>query len=129
MAVRKIKSYEDDFDPLEFCKQAEKIYIDTHKAMSDKDLDKLKECVTERAYPETIYNIDCKTIHWKYLKNIEVPRIVHARCTDLITKDNIFGQITVRFHSQQVSKWSFKKFVSNNHKLVARVNLSNCNIY
>ena len=63
------------------------------------------------------------TVRWQFLKSLEPPRVVHARCTDLITKDNIFGQVysmasfnfnfnlsnglyflfqvTVRFHTQQ----------------------------
>lgn len=43
-----------------------------------------------------------KTIHWKFVKSLEPPRLVHARCTDLITKENVFGQVTVRFHTQQI---------------------------
>lgn len=43
-----------------------------------------------------------KTIHWKFLESLEPARVVQARYTDLISKENIFGQITVRFHTQQV---------------------------
>merc|ERR1719184_273018 len=42
------------------------------------------------------------TLRWQFLKSLEAPRVVHARCTDVITKDNIFSQVTVRFHTQQI---------------------------
>lgn len=48
------------------------------------------------------HNTVDKTIHWKFVKSLEPPRLVHARCTDLITKENVFGQVTVRFHTQQI---------------------------
>lgn len=49
-----------------------------------------------------IHNIDGKTLRWSFIKSIEPPRVVHARVTDIITQDNLFAQLTVRFHSQQV---------------------------
>lgn len=69
--------------------------------MAAQDKDGLIQYVTERAYPEVIHNIDNKTIHWKYIKDVELPRIAHARHTNVITDDNIFAQVTVRFHTQQ----------------------------
>lgn len=102
MAIRKIRSYEEDFDAPEFCKLTEDIYKRVHEYMSAKDVEKLEDVVTERAYPEVVHNIQNKTIHWKYLDTIELPRIVHARYTDVITKENIFAQITVRFHTKQL---------------------------
>lgn len=102
MAIRKIRQYEEEFDSPSFCKEASKIYIKMHELMMDKDNEDIIDVVTERAYPEVIHNIKNKTIHWKFIKDIELPRIVQARCTDIITKENIFAQITVRFHTQQV---------------------------
>lgn len=49
-----------------------------------------------------IHNIDSKTLRWSFIKSIEPPRVVHARVTDIITSDNLFAQLTVRFHTQQV---------------------------
>jgi len=43
-----------------------------------------------------------KTVHWKFLESLEPPRVVHARCTDVISKENVFGQVTCRFHTKQV---------------------------
>ncbi|EAT35833.1 AAEL012025-PA [Aedes aegypti] len=102
MAVRKIRSFDDDFEPPEFAAQAQEIYIQAHNLLMEKNKYKLREIITERAYPEMMHNVTDKTIRWKFLKSLEPPRVVHARCTDVISKDNIFGQVTVRFHTQQI---------------------------
>uniref|UniRef100_A0A1B0DHF6 Large ribosomal subunit protein mL45 n=1 Tax=Phlebotomus papatasi TaxID=29031 RepID=A0A1B0DHF6_PHLPP len=102
MALRKIRNFEEDFDPPVFCKEAEQIYIKIHELMAQKEKYKIREFVTERAYPEIMHNVRDKTIHWKFLKSLDYPRLVHARCTDMISKDNIYAQVTVRFHTQQL---------------------------
>lgn len=102
MAVRKIRSFEEDFEASEFTQLAQDIYINAHTFMASKDKIKIQEYVTERAYPEIRHNTEDKTIHWKFVKSLEPPRVVHARCTEMITKENIFGQLTVRFHTQQI---------------------------
>ncbi|KAK7864654.1 hypothetical protein R5R35_012423 [Gryllus longicercus] len=102
MAVRKIRTFDEDFNRHAFAESAQDIYIKAHTYMINKDKYKLREVVTERAYPEIMHNIKNTTIHWKFIQSLEPPRVVHARCTDIITKDNIFAQLTVRFHSQQV---------------------------
>lgn len=102
MAIRKLRTFEEDFDTPQFCKQATQIYIKMHELLANKDTESLIDYVTERAYPEIIHNILRNTIRWKYLKEIELPRVVQARCTDILTKENIFAQLTVRFHTQQV---------------------------
>lgn len=101
MSVRKIRSYDEDFEPPEFAEKAQEIYIQAHEAMARKSKYELREFVTERAYPEMMHNIHDKTIRWKFIKSLEQPYVIHARTTDVITKDNIFGQVTVRFHTQQ----------------------------
>lgn len=101
-AIRKVRSYDEDFEIADFLIAAQDIYIKAHEAMTKNDPELLQQYVTEKAYPEVMHNTARKTIHWKFLQSIEPPRVVHARCTDIITKDNKFGQITVRFHSQQV---------------------------
>ncbi|KAK9891091.1 hypothetical protein WA026_013412 [Henosepilachna vigintioctopunctata] len=102
MAIRKIKSFEEDFDSPTFLKQAEEIYKKMHECLVHQDKDGIQSYVTERAYPEVLHNVELKTIRWKFLENIELPYIVQARCTDIVTKENIFGQITVRFHTKQM---------------------------
>nr|CAH7719246.1 unnamed protein product [Callosobruchus chinensis] len=101
MAIRKLRQYEEEFDTPDFCLEASKIYIKMHNLLAEKNKDDLIEVVTERAMPEVIHNIENKTIRWRYIKDIELPRVVHARCTHIITNDNMFAQLTVRFHTQQ----------------------------
>eukprot|EP00088_Acartia_fossae_P023113 TRINITY_DN24182_c0_g1_i1.p1 TRINITY_DN24182_c0_g1~~TRINITY_DN24182_c0_g1_i1.p1 ORF type:complete len:368 (+),score=30.70 TRINITY_DN24182_c0_g1_i1:36-1139(+) len=101
MSIRKIRSYHDEFDPRDWVDEAEEIYIDAHNALADLDEDKLHTLVTEKCFPEMMYMAKRKTIRWKYIKSLEPPRVVHARHAEIVSKDNIFGQITVRFHSQQ----------------------------
>lgn len=101
LAVRKIRNYEEDFSPKEFAVQAQDIYVKAHECLCNKEKDKLLDYVTERAYPEMIHNIDLTTIRWKFLQSLEPPRVVHARQTNLVSKENIYAQVTVRFHTQQ----------------------------
>ncbi|XP_015598841.1 probable 39S ribosomal protein L45, mitochondrial [Cephus cinctus] len=101
MAIRKIRDFEPEFDVRDFAEEAREIYIKAHEALSRKDKHALRQYITERAYPEMLYNAMDKTIHWKFLQSLEPPRIVHARSTHVITKSNIFSQLTVRFHNQQ----------------------------
>lgn len=49
-----------------------------------------------------LYNLDKKTIHWKFIKSLEPPRVCHIRVGEVFTKQNLFAQITVRFHTKQV---------------------------
>lgn len=101
MALRKIRNFEEDFDVAEFAEKMQQIYIDAHAALAEKDEDKLHELVTETCYPEMMLNVARKTLRWQFLESLELPRACHVRCTDVITKENVFAQITVRFHSKQ----------------------------
>lgn len=101
LAVRKIRQYEEDFSPKTFGDTAQDIYIRTHEALEKNDEDALREYVTERLHPEIIYGIKNVTLRWKFLGSIEPPRVVHARQTHLISKENVFAQVTVRMHTQQ----------------------------
>lgn len=101
MAIRKIKSFEDDFHVKGFAEQALEIYKKAHETLAEKDEEKLLQYVTEAACPVMTHNMMNKTIVWKFVQSLEPARIVHARVTNIITKENFFAQITVRFHTQQ----------------------------
>ena len=58
---------------------------------------------TELAYPKMMQNVRHKTVRWQLLKSLEPPRVVHVRHTDILNKENVFAQVTVRLHTQQVS--------------------------
>ncbi|XP_076625579.1 mitochondrial ribosomal protein L45 isoform X1 [Colletes latitarsis] len=102
MAIKKIKSYDENFSHRLFEIDALDIYKKAHEALVTKDQDTILQYVTETAYPQMMHNITDKTIHWTYLESLEPARLVCARCTNLITKENVFAQVTIRFHSQQI---------------------------
>lgn len=101
MAVRKIRQYDEDFDPRQFAIKGQEIYVQAHEAMMAKDKQRIRQLVTERAYPEMMHNVKHTTIRWKFLQSLEPPRVVHARQQNMITNENIFAQVTVRLHTQQ----------------------------
>lgn len=101
LAVRKIRSYDEDFDPRQFAIKAQDIYVQAHETMMTREKHRMRELVTELAYPEMMHNVKYTTIRWKFLKSLEPPRVVHARQTHLISPENIYAQITVRLHTQQ----------------------------
>lgn len=101
MAVRKIRQYDEDFDPRQFAIKAQGIYVQAHEAMMARDKHLLRKLVTERAYPEMMHNVKQTTIRWKFLQSLEPPRVVHARQHHMVSNENIFAQVTVRLHTQQ----------------------------
>ena len=100
-SVRKIRSYEPDFDPRTFTEEALEIYIAAHTALANNELDLLHKYATEKAYPEMMNMLKRKTIHWRFIKSLEPASVVHARHSEIVSKDNMFAQVTVRFHTQQ----------------------------
>jgi len=102
LAVRKIRKYDEAFDPRTFVEQAQDVYIAAHKLLAGRDYDGLHEYVTEKVYPEMKCNVEKKTIYWQFVKSLEPPRAVSVRVQDIITKDNHFAQIIVRMHTQQI---------------------------
>ncbi|KAA0203935.1 hypothetical protein HAZT_HAZT009287 [Hyalella azteca] len=101
IAIRKVGNYDEDFDIKMFVDEAQDIYIKAHKAIADEDEDLLHDLVTERAFPLVTHETKNKTIRWEFIETIEKPRAVHARVTEVIDKDNLFAQITVRMHTKQ----------------------------
>merc|ERR1719443_1160474 len=100
-SVRKIRKYEEDFDAKTFVDEALEIYIAAHRALADGEKELLHKFATEKAYPEMMHMAKRKTIRWKFIKSLEPPKVVHARHAEIITKENMFGQLTVRFNTQQ----------------------------
>nr|CAD7578018.1 unnamed protein product [Timema californicum] len=76
--------------------------ISCHRLSSLLPCPKGRCCLLPSLTVEIRHNIHDKTVHWKFIQSLEPPRMVHARCTNIITKENMFAQITVRFHTQQV---------------------------
>lgn len=71
----------------------------------------LKEFPTEYLSTHPLFNVQemtrgnrYKTIRWRFIESLEPPRVVHARCPDMVAKGNLYGQVTVRMHSKQVGQ-------------------------
>ncbi|NWZ40496.1 RM45 protein, partial [Brachypodius atriceps] len=64
---------------------------------------KLHSLVTERCYPDMVRGNRYKTIRWRFVESLEPPRVVHVRCDSIMNRGNLYGQVTVRMHSRQVS--------------------------
>ncbi|XP_029634515.1 probable 39S ribosomal protein L45, mitochondrial isoform X2 [Octopus sinensis] len=101
--LRKIKKYLEEFDVKDFSQQAQDIVVEAQTLLQDikKNEDRLHELVTERAYPELTHGLDLKTCRWKFVGSLEPPRVVHVRVTELLSKENLYAQITIRLHTQQ----------------------------
>ena len=101
--VRKIKKLEDDFEIKQFPSDAIEIFTEAQKCLEDvkKNKGRLHELVTEKAYPLMTFGLETKTFRWNFIESIEPARVVHVRTTDMMSKDNMYGQVTVRFHSKQ----------------------------
>ncbi|KAM9315069.1 large ribosomal subunit protein mL45 [Pholidichthys leucotaenia] len=101
LAIRKIKEHDSTFTTKNFAERAQEIFIEAHNALTRFNKDKLHSLVTERCYPEMTRGNRYKTICWRFIESLEPPRVVHARCPDMVAKGNLYGQVTVRMHSRQ----------------------------
>ncbi|XP_054635620.1 39S ribosomal protein L45, mitochondrial [Dunckerocampus dactyliophorus] len=102
LAIRKIKEYDSEFSTKGFAEQAQELFIEAHSALCTFNKEKLHSLVTERCYPEMTRGNRYKTLRWRFVESLEAPRVVHARCPDMVTKGNLYGQVTVRMHSRQI---------------------------
>lgn len=101
-AIRKVKSYDEDFETDVFPQIAQDVYVKAHETLMSQDREKLSEFVTEKANEEMMQGVCRMTLKWKFLESIEPPRIVHARVFPLVSDKNFFSQMTVRFHTKQM---------------------------
>lgn len=101
LAIRKIKDHDSTFSSKEFPGVGQQIFVDAHAALTEFNKEKLHSLVTERCYPEMVRGNRYKTLRWRFIESLEPPRLVHARCPDMISKGNLYGQVTLRMHSRQ----------------------------
>ncbi|XP_077574208.1 large ribosomal subunit protein mL45 [Stigmatopora nigra] len=102
LAFRKMKEFDPEFSTKNFAARAQDIFIDAHNALCIFNKEKLHSLVTERCYPEMTRGNRYKTLRWRFVESLEAPRVVHARSTDMVSKGNLYGQVTVRMHSRQI---------------------------
>ncbi|CAJ1054151.1 S ribosomal protein L45%2C mitochondrial isoform X2 [Xyrichtys novacula] len=101
LAIRKIKEHDPEFTTKGFAEKAQEIFIEAHNALTHFNKEQLHSLVTERCYPEMTRGNRYKTIRWRFVESLEPPKVVHARCPDMVSKGNLYGQVTVRMHSKQ----------------------------
>ncbi|KAJ8364959.1 hypothetical protein SKAU_G00137900 [Synaphobranchus kaupii] len=101
LAIRKIKEHDPKFNTKDFPSHAQDIFIQAHGALTHFNKEKLHILVTERCYPEMVRGNRYKTLRWTFVESLEPPRVVQARCPDMVSKGNLYGQVTVRMHSRQ----------------------------
>jgi len=103
LQARKIRQFEEDFDTSEFADTAAELYVKAHDLLNDveNNEDELHSLVTEKAFPEMVWRLKNKTFRWKFVESLEAPRVVHVRTTEMMNKNNLYGQVTVRLHTQQ----------------------------
>ncbi|XP_062386984.1 39S ribosomal protein L45, mitochondrial isoform X1 [Sardina pilchardus] len=101
LAIRKIKDYDSDFTTKNFAVRAQEIFIEAHEALTNFNKVKLHSLVTERCYPEMVRGSRYKTLRWRFVESLEPPKVVHTRCPDMVSKGNLYAQVTVRMHSRQ----------------------------
>ncbi|KAF0036859.1 hypothetical protein F2P81_009733 [Scophthalmus maximus] len=101
LAIRKIKEHDSLFTTKTFAERAQEIFVEAHNALTQFNKQKIHSLVTERCYPEMTRGNRFKTIHWSFVESLEPPRVVHARCPDMVSKGNLYAQVTVRMHSKQ----------------------------
>lgn len=49
-----------------------------------------------------VNGLENKSVRWQFVQSLEPPRVVHVRTTDMLSKENLYAQVTVRLHTQQV---------------------------
>lgn len=101
--MRHIKKYDPTFNQKEFLAQAHHIYIQAHKCIERlrENDEELMDYVTQHVYGQMTKGMMDKTLHWEFVESVEQPKIVTAAGGAVISKDNTFGQLTVRFHTLQ----------------------------
>ncbi|XP_041431405.1 39S ribosomal protein L45, mitochondrial isoform X1 [Xenopus laevis] len=101
LAIRKVKEYDSEFTTKTFPEKAQEIFITAHKYLTNFDRHKLHTLVTERCYPEMVRGNRYRTIRWSFVESIEAPRVVQVRCPEMVSKGNLYAQVTVRMHNKQ----------------------------
>lgn len=104
LQLRKIKAFDEDIDIKEFPDEALSIYTQSLKLLQNvkENQKRLHELLTEKAYPEMVWKLERKTLRWAYVSSTEAARVVHVRTTEMLSKENIYAQITVRFRTKQI---------------------------
>merc|ERR1712001_264018 len=72
------------------------------KKLSERKMNALHDLVTEDFYPKLTNNLERTTLYWEFVKSFEPPVVKQVRVGEILTADNKFAQVTVRFHTKQI---------------------------
>ena len=53
-------------------------------------------------FQNMIYQTKNVSMYWEFIESLEPPQVKQVRIGEILTKDNKFAQVTVRFHTKQV---------------------------
>ncbi|KAM7540935.1 hypothetical protein Aperf_G00000026419 [Anoplocephala perfoliata] len=103
-AAARIKKHKPTFTTAGFPSEADAIYKEVLSLLPKfyDNEERLLELTTEKAFAEMTEGLKLRTLHWLFAGSIEPPRVVSCRTEEAIGKGNMFGQVTVRFHTQQI---------------------------
>lgn len=107
---RAIKKRVPNFHKKRFPIEAHAIYVEAHNLLNTKHWtisnkrdteERLHDLVTEHAYGDMVKGLEQKTIVWKFIESIEAPQVIKVGHVPMLEEDNLYAQITVRFHTKQ----------------------------
>ncbi|VDO13689.1 unnamed protein product [Rodentolepis nana] len=109
-AAFRIKKHKPTFSTANFPSEADSIYKEVLSLLPKfyDNEERLLELTTEKAFAEMTDGLKLRTLRWNFVGSLEPPRIVSCRTEEALGKGNMFGQVTVRFHTQQVSGQQFR---------------------
>jgi len=101
--TRTLKKHED-FVEAEFASNTQRILIETNTLLQDvmQNQERLHELVTEEAFPELVHGLEKASLRWSFVESVEPPKVVQVRVEELMSKENLFAQVTVRMHTKQI---------------------------
>uniref|UniRef100_A0A915EZ30 Large ribosomal subunit protein mL45 n=1 Tax=Echinococcus canadensis TaxID=519352 RepID=A0A915EZ30_9CEST len=102
-AALRIRKHKPAFSTSTFPLEADAIYKEVHTLLPKfyANQERILELTTEKAFVEMTEGLKLRTLHWKFTGSLEPPRVVSCRIEEAMGKGNMFGQVTVRFHTQQ----------------------------
>ncbi|KAL5970034.1 putative 39S ribosomal protein L45 mitochondrial [Taenia solium] len=103
-AALRIRKHKPTFSTSSFPLEADAIYKEVHTLLPKfyDNQERILELTTEKAFVEMTEGLKLRTLHWEFVGGLEPPRVVSCRTEEAMGRDNMFGQVTVRFHTQQI---------------------------
>lgn len=101
--VRLLKKWEETFNKKTIASELQNIYIESQKLLQDfkNNKDALFDYVTEHAYTGMTFGLDKKTFRWEFVESVEPPKLCQIRVQEVMAKNNLFAQLTIRMHTRQ----------------------------